>query len=195
MLHGLPNVLEPTWWQQCFKAAANPRSGKQGVLQNSIPEHKRPQSGGFSRMLDRVLNEFLASVSAACLAASPICMAWPPAKRRRDAWHRGSVLPERGLAAALKHFAHHAGFNISGMSPRGSARATSCRQRLHDTEACRRHGLEPILDRKRRPRLCGAAALPPPPSETRAGRADHGRTCLFAGYQGYFIVRHTTYVA
>jgi hypothetical protein len=31
-LPNLPDVLEPKWWQQCFKAAANPRSGKEDVL-------------------------------------------------------------------------------------------------------------------------------------------------------------------
>ena len=31
----MPNVFEPKWWQQCFKAAANPRSGKPGVLQEA----------------------------------------------------------------------------------------------------------------------------------------------------------------
>jgi len=31
-LPSLPDVLEPKWWQQCFKAAANPRSGNDDVL-------------------------------------------------------------------------------------------------------------------------------------------------------------------
>ena len=28
----LPDFLEPRWWQQCFKAAANPQSGKEDLL-------------------------------------------------------------------------------------------------------------------------------------------------------------------
>ena len=31
-LPDLPDVFNPTWWQHCFKAAANPLSGKQDLL-------------------------------------------------------------------------------------------------------------------------------------------------------------------
>ena len=42
--------------------------------------------------------------------------------------------------------------------------------------ACRRHGLEPIIDRKRRPTPRGSDSSDSP--QTAWDQADHGRTCL-----------------